>query len=51
MQGMLPIDGYNYGAKQFQKKRETIWLSLEFVVINSIFVVINVFLFKPLRTS
>ncbi|KHF41537.1 MATE family efflux transporter [Halalkalibacter okhensis] len=45
MQGMLPIVGYNYGAKQFQKMRETIWLSFKFVVINSILVVILVFLF------
>ncbi|MCP3032880.1 MATE family efflux transporter [Halobacillus sp. A1] len=45
MQGMLPIVGYNYGAKQFQKMRETIWLSFKLVAINSIIVVILVFLF------
>lgn len=39
MQGMMPIVGYNYGAKNFERMRETIWLTLKVVVLCSIGVV------------
>ncbi|MBU9712841.1 MATE family efflux transporter [Evansella tamaricis] len=29
LQGMQPIIGYNYGAKQFDRLRETVWLGLK----------------------
>ncbi len=33
MQGMMPIVGYNYGAKQFERMRQTIWITLKIVTI------------------
>lgn len=33
MQGMMPIVGYNYGAKQFERMRETIWITLKIVTV------------------
>lgn len=45
MQGMLPIVGYNYGAKLYERMRKTIWLSFRYVVITSVIVVLLVQLF------
>ncbi len=36
MQGMMPIVGYNFGAKKFARMRETIWLTLKVVTIASV---------------
>ncbi|MFD2043114.1 MATE family efflux transporter [Ornithinibacillus salinisoli] len=36
MQGMMPIVGYNYGAKNFERMRETIWLTLKIVTVCAI---------------
>ncbi|WP_100372639.1 MATE family efflux transporter [Bacillus sp. FJAT-45037] len=40
LQGMMPIVGYNYGAKQFDRMRETIWLTMKMVIICSVAVFI-----------
>ncbi|GIN08387.1 MATE family efflux transporter [Shouchella clausii] len=48
MQGMMPIVGYNYGAKQFARMRETIWLTLKVVVACSIGVVFIMMAFPAL---
>ncbi|OLS36098.1 MATE family efflux transporter [Alkalihalophilus pseudofirmus] len=45
MQGMMPIVGYNYGAKQFERMRETIWLTLKVVVISSIVIFLSMMIF------
>lgn len=45
MQGMLPIVGYNYGAKLYERMRKTIWLSLRYVVMISVVVVLLVQIF------
>ncbi|MEN2465788.1 MATE family efflux transporter [Ornithinibacillus sp. JPR2-1] len=31
MQGMMPIVGYNYGAKHYERMRETIWITMKIV--------------------
>ncbi|WP_156289373.1 MATE family efflux transporter [Oceanobacillus salinisoli] len=36
MQGMMPIIGYNYGAKHFERMRETIWLTFKIVTICTV---------------
>ncbi|WP_353626002.1 MATE family efflux transporter [Bacillus sp. JCM 19041] len=48
MQGMMPIVGYNYGAKNFERMRETIWLTLKVVVLCSIGVVFIMMAFPSL---
>ncbi|MDV2884258.1 MATE family efflux transporter [Alkalihalophilus pseudofirmus] len=45
MQGMMPIVGYNYGAKQFERMRETIWLTLKVVVISSVVIFLSMMIF------
>ncbi|ERN54449.1 MATE family efflux transporter, partial [Alkalihalophilus marmarensis] len=45
MQGMMPIVGYNYGAKQFERMRETIWLTLKVVVISSVAIFLSMMIF------
>ena len=35
MQGMMPIVGYNYGAQNYDRMRETIWLTLKVVTISA----------------
>ncbi|KHF40418.1 MATE family efflux transporter [Halalkalibacter okhensis] len=40
MQGMQPIVGYNYGAKNFDRLRETVILSLKVTFIISLFIFI-----------
>jgi len=45
VQGMLPIVGYNYGAKLYERMRKTIWLSFRYVVIISVVVVLLAQLF------
>lgn len=44
MQGMLPIVGYNYGAKMLERVRAAIRLSLKFVVWYSVAVVVVIML-------
>lgn len=36
MQGAMPIVGYNYGAKLYERMRETIWLTIKIVTICAI---------------
>ncbi|MFA9456527.1 MATE family efflux transporter [Halalkalibacter sp. AB-rgal2] len=36
MQGMMPIVGYNFGARKFERMREAIWLTLKVVTIASV---------------
>ncbi|WP_368504567.1 MATE family efflux transporter [Alkalihalophilus sp. As8PL] len=48
MQGMMPIVGYNYGAKQYERMRETIWLTLKVVVISSIGIFLMMMIFPAL---
>ncbi|MDV2683394.1 MATE family efflux transporter [Alkalihalophilus lindianensis] len=45
MQGMMPIVGYNYGAKQYGRMRETIWLTLKVVIISSVGIFILMMIF------
>ncbi|TMW70131.1 MATE family efflux transporter [Alteribacter natronophilus] len=35
LQGMQPIVGYNYGAKQYGRLKETVWLGLKVVTVMS----------------
>ncbi|MFC0016041.1 MULTISPECIES: MATE family efflux transporter [Allobacillus] len=35
MQGMMPIVGYNYGAQNYDRMRETIWLTMKVVTISA----------------
>ncbi|MDG5787997.1 MATE family efflux transporter [Evansella sp. AB-P1] len=55
LQGMQPIIGYNYGAKQFERLRDTVWLGIKLVTLYSaiIFVIIMVFpdMFMKLFTT
>ncbi|GAF13277.1 multi antimicrobial extrusion protein [Bacillus sp. JCM 19045] len=48
MQGMMPIVGYNYGAKQYERMRQTIWLTLKVVILCSIGVVFIMMVFPSL---
>nr|WP_285839849.1 MATE family efflux transporter [Alkalihalophilus marmarensis] len=42
---MMPIVGYNYGAKQYDRMRETIWLTLKVVVISSVAIFLSMMIF------
>ncbi|MGM8215628.1 MATE family efflux transporter [Bacillaceae bacterium W0354] len=35
MQGMMPVVGYNYGAKLYERMREAIWFTIKIVTICS----------------
>ncbi|WP_096438379.1 MATE family efflux transporter [Alteribacter populi] len=45
LQGMQPIIGYNYGAKQFGRLKDTVWLGLKVVTAFSALVFIIVMFF------
>jgi Na+-driven multidrug efflux pump len=42
---MMPIVGYNYGAKQYERMRETIWLTLKVVFISSVVIFLSMMIF------
>ncbi|RNA66365.1 MATE family efflux transporter [Alteribacter keqinensis] len=45
LQGMQPIIGYNYGAKQYGRLKETVWLGLKVVTVFSVMVFLLVMIF------
>ncbi|MEB1807289.1 MAG: MATE family efflux transporter [Bacillaceae bacterium] len=51
MQGMQPIVGYNYGAKNFSRLRETVMLSLKVTTVMSVAVFFIVMLFPSYLMS
>ncbi|MFV8828864.1 MATE family efflux transporter [Alkalihalobacterium sp. APHAB7] len=51
MQGMQPIVGYNYGAKNFARLRETVLLSLKITTIMSVAVFLIVMFFPSFLMS
>ncbi|OLO26373.1 MATE family efflux transporter [Alkalihalophilus pseudofirmus] len=51
MQGMQPIVGYNYGANNFARLRETVFLSLKIVTVISFGVFLIVMMFPAFLMS
>lgn len=51
MQGMQPIIGYNYGAKNEARLKETVWLGLKVVTIISTFIFIIMMVLPKLFVS
>ena len=45
-QGLMPIVGYNYGSKQFDRLKQSIWLALKWTTIASTAMFILVFIFS-----
>ncbi|WP_078592724.1 MATE family efflux transporter [Evansella clarkii] len=45
LQGMQPMIGYNYGAKEYDRLRDTVWLGLKVVTVYSAAIFLIVMLF------
>ena len=51
LQGMQPIIGYNFGAKNFDRLRDTVWLGLKVVTVYSAVIFVVVMLFPNIFMS
>ena len=45
-QGILPIVGYNYGAKQFARVKETMNKAILYSIVVSLFIYVMVLFFR-----
>ncbi|MBT8327919.1 MAG: MATE family efflux transporter [Bacteroidia bacterium] len=45
-QGLMPIVGYNYGSKQFDRLKNSIWLALKWTTLASTVMFVLVYLFS-----
>ena len=45
-QGLMPIVGYNYGSKQFDRLKNSIWLALKWTTLASTFMFVLIYLFS-----